>query len=527
MASTALAGRYIATDMFLMISELRAHGPVCIRTILAFSSLARRGAGLFSSLRPVARSPVSIDCIFKTREQQPVGDDRPAAERERDKRLVVSVHVEATMNVMCPGYLHLVDGGFSTTAGFAELVGRRPGITVDPETNSVYGLQYDAGRPATRGPPENPLPATGQGTCAEPQASAAKRRPGTTVSTVKAKNQRTTQKKSTIAPLPATALDDKSLEWNRLMALVICAKLEASVSGLVQTHGVDSTEARAGLVAELKNYIEDPQKPPLPIAGREGVPKVFMVSDSKHASKHNPARPNTDVKWFYWEEGNGRGQKWFGEEPAGYKAAPPAAPAAATSTDADTGADPPRSPRQACIVTLPGGSPSLLNATLRLIDSPTSGALTGTVSTGNLLYKRQQRGDNSEVEDLCGNSGWISDKYLKEIDGTKTSLRTMARAHCSPVTVDLTGDDGYCEWWEPPFKRREAAAVPPVEYHDKSSQIEGCRWSTSTMQGHGVDEAEALKIAMQKSLQDVRYNRYKATRIRDGRRRCSDGDGWI
>lgn len=326
------------------------------------------------------------------------------------------------MNVMCPGYLHLVDGGFSTTAGFAELVGRRPGITVDPETNSVYGLQYDAGRPATRGPPENPPPATGQGTCAEPQASAVKRRPGTTVSTVKAKNQRTTQKKSTIAPLPATALDDKSLEWNRLMALVICAKLEASVSGLVQTHGVDSTEARAGLVAELKNYIEDPQKPPLPIAGREGVPKVFMVSDSKHASKHNPARPNTDVKWFYWEEGNGRGQKWFGEEPAGYKAAAPAAPAAATSTGLGSDAGSPPSPPQMCIVAHPGGSPSLISSIIRLIDSPSSNVHTGAVPTGSVVFKRQRREDKVEVEDLCGNSGWISDKYLKDIDGTKTPV---------------------------------------------------------------------------------------------------------
>ena len=319
------------------------------------------------------------------------------------------------MNVVCNSFVPLNSDEFSTTAGVlgdAELVVRglpvsttRSAITVDPETNSVYGLWYDAGRPAT-----------------EPQASAVKRGLDTAVSTVKAKKWCTAQGKSEPAPLPVTALADSSLQWDRLAAMAMFASKQTgeNVVQLVWDNGgIDTAGAREALVDMLTEYINDHDNPPLRISGREPVPKVIKVV-SKHASADNPILSSTDTKWFYWEEG--KGKKWFGEEPAGYKATAPAAPAAATSTDADTGADPPRSPRQACIVTLPYGSPSVLNATLRLIDSPTSGALTGTVSTGNLVYKRQQRGDYSEVEDLCGNSGWIRDKHLKESDGTKTPV---------------------------------------------------------------------------------------------------------
>ena len=321
------------------------------------------------------------------------------------------------MNVVCNSFVPLNSDEFSTTAGVlgdAELVVRglpvsttRSAITVDPETNSVYGLWYDAGRPAT-----------------EPQASAVKRGLDTAVSTVKAKKWCTAQGKSEPAPLPVKALGDKSLQWDRLAAMAMFASKHTgeNVVQLVRDNGgIDTAKAREALVGMLTRYIDDPNRAPLPSSGREPVPREIKSLDmAKHGRVKNPTLSSTDTKWFYWEEG--KGKKWFGEEPAGYKATAPAAPAAATSTDADTGADPPRSPRQACIVTLPYGSPSVLNATLRLIDSPTSGALTGTVSTGNLVYKRQQRGDYSEVEDLCGNSGWIRDKHLKESDGTKTPV---------------------------------------------------------------------------------------------------------
>ena len=56
-------------------------------------------------------------------------------------------------------------------------------------------------------------PATGQGTCARPQASAVKRGPDTAVSTVKAKKQCAARDKAETAALPVAALGDKSLQW--------------------------------------------------------------------------------------------------------------------------------------------------------------------------------------------------------------------------------------------------------------------------------------------------------------------------
>lgn len=120
------------------------------------------------------------------------------------------------------------------------------------------------------------------------------------------------------------------------------------------------------------------------------------------------------------------------------------------------------------------------------------------------------------------------------------------------VTIDLTkeGDDNdnnFCGWWEPPpaagttpiwqvepppAKRRKHnySTIPPVEYHAKSSQIKGCRWTTSAMQGHGVDEGEALEIALQRSLQEQEekpYNFEEDKEMQEALTRSGDGAGYI
>ena len=311
------------------------------------------------------------------------------------------------MNGMCHGYLHVVDAELSTTAG----------VAVDSRTNSVYGLFARRGR----GPPEDPPPGI-RAPASEPQASAVKRGLDTAVSTVKAKKWCTAQGKSEPAPLPVAALEDSSLQWDRLAAMAMFASKQTgeNVVQLVWDNGgIDTAGAREALVDMLTEYINDHDNPPLRISGREPVPKVIKVV-SKHASADNPILSSTDTKWFYWEEG--KGQKWFGEEPNGYKAAAPAAPAAATSTGLGSDAGSPPSPPQMCIVAHPGGSPSLISSIIRLIDSPSSNVHTGAVPTGSVVFKRQRREDKVEVEDLCGQSGWISYKYLKEIDGTKTPV---------------------------------------------------------------------------------------------------------
>ena len=322
------------------------------------------------------------------------------------------------MNGMCNSLLPLVSDEFSV---FGSLPGPTAGFLGGAELLWRLPVSLPPSRPPQ---PGSPPPATGQGTDAQPQASAVKRGPGTAVSTVKEKRQRTTQGKPEPEPLPAAALEDSSLLWNRLVAMATFAQQD--IANLVDGHGVDTDEARKALVTMLTQYIGDSKSTPLPSSGRAAVPKVFQSGDTaKHGRVKNPTLSTTEVKWFYWVKGNRTGQKWFGEEPAGYKAATsaaPAVPAAPPSTVPDSGVGSPRSPQQTCIVAHPDGSPSLLNATIRLLDSPTSGAFTGTVSTGNLLYKRQQRGDKSEVEDLHGNVGWIRDKYLKEYDGTKTPV---------------------------------------------------------------------------------------------------------
>ena len=300
-------------------------------------------------------------------------------------------------------------------------------------------------RPAAPGPESGPTsPAAGQGVAALGGVPAAKRAGGAADTAVKAKRQCTTQNKPVIAQppvaaLPVAALDDKKLRWNQLAAMVMFtvkdeAALKAGIVEMVLHHRVDSPKAREALVAQLKEYIEDPEKPPLPIDGRGTVPREIHVGDAK-----NLTLSGTDVKWLYWEEGNNRGQKWFGDKPMGYKAAAAAAAvagvasaAAVTGTAAavpvGTGlgsdAGSPRSPPQTCMVAHPDGSPSMLSATFGLTDSPSSNAPAElrSVSTGNLVYKRQQRGDKTEVEDLRGKSGWISDKYLEEVDGTKTPI---------------------------------------------------------------------------------------------------------
>ena len=42
--------------------------------------------------------------------------------------------------------------------------------------------------------------------------------------------------------------------------------------------------------------------------------------------------------------------------------------------------------------------------------------------------------------------------------------------------------------------------VPPVERHARPTQIPGMRHCTSALQGHGVDEPEALHEALRRSL---------------------------
>ena len=42
--------------------------------------------------------------------------------------------------------------------------------------------------------------------------------------------------------------------------------------------------------------------------------------------------------------------------------------------------------------------------------------------------------------------------------------------------------------------------IPPVEHHARPTQIPGMRHSTSALQGHDVDEAEALQEAIRRSL---------------------------
>ena len=43
--------------------------------------------------------------------------------------------------------------------------------------------------------------------------------------------------------------------------------------------------------------------------------------------------------------------------------------------------------------------------------------------------------------------------------------------------------------------------IPPVERHAAPSQIPGARHSTSELQGHGVDEPEAVALAIARSLE--------------------------
>ena len=42
--------------------------------------------------------------------------------------------------------------------------------------------------------------------------------------------------------------------------------------------------------------------------------------------------------------------------------------------------------------------------------------------------------------------------------------------------------------------------IPPVEHHARPTQIPGMRHSTSELQGHDVDEAEAGQEAIRRSL---------------------------
>jgi hypothetical protein len=46
---------------------------------------------------------------------------------------------------------------------------------------------------------------------------------------------------------------------------------------------------------------------------------------------------------------------------------------------------------------------------------------------------------------------------------------------------------------------QEEATIPPVQRHSEMTQIPGMRQSTSAIQGHGVDEPEALKEALRRS----------------------------
>jgi hypothetical protein len=48
-----------------------------------------------------------------------------------------------------------------------------------------------------------------------------------------------------------------------------------------------------------------------------------------------------------------------------------------------------------------------------------------------------------------------------------------------------------------------SSRFPPVEYHAEMTQLPGMRLSTSDVQGHDVDEAEALERAIQNSLDDM------------------------
>lgn len=113
------------------------------------------------------------------------------------------------------------------------------------------------------------------------------------------------------------------------------------------------------------------------------------------------------------------------------------------------------------------------------------------------------------------------------------------------VTIDLTkeGDDNdndFCGWWEPPPAAGTTpiwqivppgeSTIPPVQRHAKCSQIPGCKWKTSQLQGHGVDEPEALKIALQRSLQDQEekpYNFDQDKEMQKALTRSGDGAGYI
>jgi hypothetical protein len=239
------------------------------------------------------------------------------------------------MNEMCNGFLLLDSDDLrelpSATGSFVEVagcVGRRvvnPGNPRPPRTRVPADPPPDGPPPGIRAPASEPQ-------ASEPQASAVKRGSDTAVSTVKAKKQCAARDKAEPAPLPVAALEDSSLQWDRLAAMAMFASKHTgeNVVQLVQRNGgVGSPGARQALVTMLTRYIDDPNRAPLPSSGREPVPREIKSLDTaKHGRVKNPTLSSTETKWFYWEEG--KGKKWFGEEPAGYryKAAAPAAPAA-------------------------------------------------------------------------------------------------------------------------------------------------------------------------------------------------------
>ena len=53
---------------------------------------------------------------------------------------------------------------------------------------------------------------------------------------------------------------------------------------------------------------------------------------------------------------------------------------------------------------------------------------------------------------------------------------------------------------------QEEATIPPVQRHSEMTQIPGMRQSTSAIQGHGVDEPEALKEALRRSRMSSRVD---------------------
>ncbi len=146
--------------------------------------------------------------------------------------------------------------------------------------------------------------------------------------------------------------------------------------------------------------------------------------------------------------------------------------------------------------------------------APTLGQLADAVGItgGDAMARKQKRNEKRQA------LGRLDEEQRRTAQrqatrSTDTTASEMTARRPPPLNIQSAQQQpGFAETYGTPYDRLDSSAkdsliaygnqpstIPPVQRHSEMTQIPGMRQSTSAIQGHGVDEPEALKEALRRS----------------------------